>query len=171
MKNILNIISQKFGLTQTEIKSILFVLSILVFGIFARISKIHISDEKNQKFEYNFHDSLFNAIIKSKNSEDIQIKKSEKRVDSEAELYDFSNNKLDGKKQTSNYLKEHSININTAEKSILVLLPGIGPKTAEKIISLRNIKNGFKSLSELTEVKGIGQKKLNNIKKFLYLEN
>ncbi|MCB0750801.1 MAG: hypothetical protein KDC52_04955, partial [Ignavibacteriae bacterium] len=105
MKNILNIISQKFGLTQTEIKSILFVLSILVFGIFARISKIHISDEKNQKFEYNFHDSLFNAIIKSKNSEDIQIKKSEKRVDSEAELYDFSNNKLDGKKQTSNYLK------------------------------------------------------------------
>ncbi len=56
------------------------------------------------------------------------------------------------------------ININTATADELVLLPGIGPKTAEKIILLRKKKGGFKSLEELLEVKGIGPKKLEKIR-------
>jgi competence protein ComEA len=52
----------------------------------------------------------------------------------------------------------------------LIKLPGIGPKTAEKIIILRTQKGGFSRVDELTEVKGIGLKKLNKIKSFLFIE-
>jgi DNA uptake protein ComE-like DNA-binding protein len=43
-------------------------------------------------------------------------------------------------------------------------------KTAEKILILRNKKNGFRNINELTEVKGIGLKKFEKIKKYLILE-
>ncbi|NNG27245.1 MAG: helix-hairpin-helix domain-containing protein, partial [Ignavibacteriaceae bacterium] len=66
--------------------------------------------------------------------------------------------------------KEKSININKAGTNQLVSLPGIGEKTAEKIILLRDKRGGFKNLEELTDVKGIGEVKFNKIKKFLYIE-
>jgi competence protein ComEA len=67
-------------------------------------------------------------------------------------------------------LEEGSINLNTAGLNDLVKLPGIGEKTAEKIIQLRNERGGFKRLQELMDVKGIGEVKFNKIKKFLYIE-
>lgn len=48
------------------------------------------------------------------------------------------------------------ININTAPLPLLQLLPGIGEKTAEKIVAARP----FRTLEELDRVKGIGEKKL-----------
>ncbi|KAB2842986.1 MAG: helix-hairpin-helix domain-containing protein [Melioribacteraceae bacterium] len=63
-----------------------------------------------------------------------------------------------------------SININKAGIEILTTLPGIGLKTAEKIIALRDSKGGFKKLDELMEVKGIGAQKFNAIKKYLFIE-
>lgn len=56
------------------------------------------------------------------------------------------------------------ININTATKEDLDKLPGIGTTLAERIIEFR-IKNGpFKSIDDLQNVEGIGEKKLSNIK-------
>ena len=43
-------------------------------------------------------------------------------------------------------------------------------KTAKKIIELRDVRGGFSNLSELMDVKGIGEIKFNKIKKFLYIE-
>jgi competence protein ComEA len=50
------------------------------------------------------------------------------------------------------------------------MLPGIGEKTAEKIIELRTERGKFKKLDELMDVKGIGEVKFNKIKKFLYIK-
>lgn len=55
------------------------------------------------------------------------------------------------------------ININTSDKSSLMELPGIGEKTADKIINYRQ-ENPFKSIDDLKEVPGIGEKKFNELK-------
>jgi comEA protein len=52
------------------------------------------------------------------------------------------------------------ISINHATKSELEKLPGIGPALAERIIQYRESRKGFRSLNELTNVHGIGAKKL-----------
>lgn len=62
------------------------------------------------------------------------------------------------------------ISLNTATAEQLGGLPGIGPKTAEAIVQLRTQKGGsFKSLDELSEVKGIGEAKLAKLKPLLTL--
>jgi competence protein ComEA len=59
------------------------------------------------------------------------------------------------------------VNINTADKETLVLLPGIGPVAAEAILAYRKDNGNFKSIDELTKVKGIGDKTLEKLKPFL----
>jgi competence protein ComEA len=168
LRNLLNNISQKFGLTKAEINSIIFVLAIFVFGLGINLSKIELEEVNQQKFDYSFHDSLFKALENEKRNELITRQKKEKKVDSELELLDFSNTELDSKKET--VLFPSIINLNDADLETLIKLPGIGPKTAEKIIILRTQKGGFSNVDELTEVKGIGLKKLNKIKSFLFIE-
>ena len=51
------------------------------------------------------------------------------------------------------------------------MLPGIGTKTAQKIIDLRKTKGRFNKLEELYEVKGIGKTRFNKIEKFLYIDH
>lgn len=58
------------------------------------------------------------------------------------------------------------ININTAGLSELQELSGIGPKTAEKIISYRE-KNKFSSPEDIMNVNGIGEKTYEEIKDFI----
>lgn len=55
------------------------------------------------------------------------------------------------------------LNINNASKEQLEELPGIGPKTAEKIIEYRR-NNKFVTIEDLMEVSGIGEKKFEAIK-------
>jgi len=59
---------------------------------------------------------------------------------------------------------EDKVNINTATKEDLDKLPGIGPTLAERIIEFRTKNGPFKSIDDLQNVEGIGEKKLNNIK-------
>ncbi len=50
------------------------------------------------------------------------------------------------------------ININKATTELLQTIPGIGPATAEKIIEFRNSNGPFRSIEELMDVNGIGEK-------------
>jgi competence ComEA-like helix-hairpin-helix protein len=56
------------------------------------------------------------------------------------------------------------VNINTASSELLQTLPGIGPKTAERIIEYRETVSRFKSVDEIQNVKGIGPKRFERIK-------
>lgn len=59
------------------------------------------------------------------------------------------------------------ININQAPAGELVKLDGIGETKAAAIIRYRNENGGFKSVDELINVSGIGQKTLEKIRNFV----
>ncbi len=56
------------------------------------------------------------------------------------------------------------ININSADMYQLCRISGIGESTAEEIIAYRNKKGGFKSIEEIKNIKGIGDRKFEEIK-------
>lgn len=64
-----------------------------------------------------------------------------------------------------------SVNVNTATLDELTALPGIGEKRAQAIIDTRKQKGGFKSVDELTEVKGIGPANLEKLRPYLRAGN
>ena len=55
-------------------------------------------------------------------------------------------------------------NLNTASAQELTNLRGIGPKMAEAIIAYRESHGPFKSVEELVEVKGIGEKLMTSLR-------
>lgn len=56
------------------------------------------------------------------------------------------------------------VNINTATLTELQSLPRIGPSTAKKIVDYRNQNGYFKTINEITKIKGIGKKTFEKIK-------
>ena len=59
------------------------------------------------------------------------------------------------------------ININTATSEELQQVPGIGPVTAEKILTMRKSYGRFKSVDDLLAIKGLGKKRLEKMRKYL----
>ena len=55
------------------------------------------------------------------------------------------------------------INLNTATQAQLETLPGIGPTYAQAIIAERQARGGFKSVNELRNVRGIGDKRFSQL--------
>ncbi len=67
-------------------------------------------------------------------------------------------------KVSSSVAEEKIININTADAEELETLSGIGPATAAKIIEYREKVGIIRSVDELLNVSGIGEKKLEAIR-------
>ena len=59
------------------------------------------------------------------------------------------------------------IDINCSSREELVLVPGIGEKTADKILEQRGLNGSFRTLEELMLVKGIKEKRLEKLRKYL----
>jgi competence protein ComEA len=63
-----------------------------------------------------------------------------------------------------------TINVNTATTEELQLLPGVGEARAKAVIALRKQRGGFKSVDDLTLVKGIGDVALERMRPFVRTE-
>jgi comEA protein len=59
------------------------------------------------------------------------------------------------------------VNINTATAAELQVVPGIGPSTAAKILQMRKSYGAFKSVNELLAIRGLGQTRLDKMRKYL----
>jgi competence protein ComEA len=62
------------------------------------------------------------------------------------------------------------VNINSASLDELMVLPGIGPATARRILEKRAYSGGFTSVEQLTEVKWIGKVKLDKIRELVTVD-
>jgi len=59
------------------------------------------------------------------------------------------------------------LDLNRAALGDLLLLPGVGPKLAARIVEERERRGGFASVDQLAEVKGVGPKKLAQLRALL----
>lgn len=167
--NLLDKISKKTGFTNIELKVILFLTFTLIAGfIYKNFIKEQPVLNQAELFDYTVEDSLFFNPPGEKFNDSIQMNL-QKDVDYKQEVLDFNNRSF--KKSTKKTLPaENSINLNSAPLEDLMKLPGIGQKTAQSILDLRSKMGKFNKVDDLLKVKGIGKTKLNNIKKYIFIE-
>jgi competence protein ComEA len=67
------------------------------------------------------------------------------------------------------YAAQGVINVNTSTKEELMMLPGIGEKTASAIVAYRQASGPFKTIDDMTKIKGISKKKLDKLRPALVL--
>ncbi|MGV2999453.1 helix-hairpin-helix domain-containing protein [Streptococcus suis] len=63
--------------------------------------------------------------------------------------------------------KQGLVNLNTATEAELQTISGVGAKRAADIIAYREANGGFKSVDDLNNVSGIGDKTLENIRPYV----
>ena len=79
----------------------------------------------------------------------------------------FSTDRSFEEPKVSRESMDYRLDINTASKSQLMELPGIGEIMADRIIAYRAEHGDFSSIDGLLEVEGIGEKKLQQIEKLI----
>jgi competence protein ComEA len=65
------------------------------------------------------------------------------------------------------WLVGHKLDLNEATQSDLEAIAGVGPSLASAIVSARSERGRFTSLSELDEVRGVGEKTLAKLSRVL----
>lgn len=80
---------------------------------------------------------------------------------------DSGENVIENDESTGSSLK---INLNKATSEELQTINGVGPSLAEKIITYRNENGKFKSIEDLKNVSGIGDKKYESIKEYVFIK-
>ncbi len=80
---------------------------------------------------------------------------------------EFSEYKLETKAAG---IVDYKLSVNLSKAREFENLPGIGPSLAEKIIDYREKHGGFKQVSDLKKVRGIGAEKFKKIEPYLTIE-
>jgi competence ComEA-like helix-hairpin-helix protein len=111
------------------------------------------------------NDSIFAALSKRVINEDsLKFSIPEDSVVSKEKIAFTSENK---KAKT---LIPHSIPINKADEDVLVKLPGVGKVTAQRILTYRTRRGGFRNVREVMNIQGIGEKKFKEMEAYLRLD-
>lgn len=137
-------INEYFAFTKNEQKVFIFLSAVFLSGIAIKVYNTYVVPSSTNKFDYSAVDSVFR--------ERSQMLVGTAHADSQ------------------NIRVQKKININSATKSELMTLPGIGEATAERIILYREEKGVFKHINEMKNVKGIGEKKFDKLKPYIEVQ-
>lgn len=69
------------------------------------------------------------------------------------------------------HFRDGYLELNLADSLELIRLPGIGPALAGRILEVRAKRGRFSSLAELRQVKGIGEKRLSDLRGYLTIHH
>ena len=138
------------------IKSISFFIIVLI-SLYSFIYQINIFNLNNTKEIEISIDGIKYKTLLGKQIKDINID-----IDSYDENYVFGN-----KEEIFLNKNKDRISINRGDINELIKLPGIGIKTALKIIEYREKFGNFSSIEEIKNVSGIGDKKYEKIKELI----
>lgn len=136
--------------TKEEISILFFLLLFTMAGILLKNFKSIFLTSSSIQFENTDIDSILVAVFNQEKVENIDLDR-----------------KINFKKE----LKKKSINLNRATVEELSQLPGIGEKTALKIIEYRKKYGGFKKLEDLMKIERIGPNLFEKIKDYLIITN
>jgi len=144
-------ISQKFNFknffTKEEVSVLVFLIFFTLVGIAFRIYHTYLrEDEAKIQFEKTDIDSILVAVFSEEKVEKSEIISSNKKEEP---------------------LKKKSVNLNKASIEELKRLPGIGEKTAQKIVEYRNNYGGFKKIEDVMKVERIGPNLFEKIKDYI----
>jgi len=155
-----------FGISRAELTAALFVISCLFLASVIKLVFYFVSSD-SRPFEQS--QRLFLCLDSIAEAEKVYYTGTDINDEPMPELVtDFNKNtksqeKIFKKLDSSSTVR---IDINNASKLELMSIPGIGAKTALKIINRRKEKR-FTKADELLDIKGIGTKKLEIIKKYI----
>lgn len=170
----MNKLMKLFSFTKSETRVILFIVSVLVAGYSIKHLKQIYGSSSGAPYDFSESDSLFkqrsgNVRTEGKKQTETNTSSSGYVKDLNLSASEDSLYKSIREKETnySDSTGENIININTAGKNELINLPGIGEAIADRIISYRNEKKGFRKKEELMNVSGIGKKKFDKLKNYV----
>lgn len=128
---------------------------------------------------FNYNQEKYDALTAEFEKRSVQLHQEQKELEqkynpdltvSETETPDHPDNDEMEKPGQNDPVAVEIININTATSQQLQSLDGIGEAYAQRIIEYREANGVFDSIDELVNVKGIGEKRLENIRPFIKLE-
>ena len=137
-------LQEYFAFTKNEQKVFLFLALVFLAGVAIKIYNAYVIPPAARQFDYAQTDSLF-------------IERSKILLN-------------DSVAAAGGAIVHRSLNLNTATKTELMMLPGIGDATAERILLYREEKGSFKSANELKNIKGIGEKKFEKLKPYIEVQ-
>jgi len=113
---------------------------------------------------------LLGLVINYFDSERIASEQKEKIIAVFDSIAIASEQKFEGPFPLAGDKKNEIVNINRASVLQLRKIPGIGLKTASAIIEYRNSSGTFSKTSDITNVRGIGQKKFELFKEHIKIK-
>ncbi len=146
-----------FYLSKSERRALLLISLIIITAILLEWFKPHQIHKKI--YDYSLQDSLFRALSAQSAASTENVAKESTALTAVSPFTQY--------RKKNRPLQSKSININRAKKEELTRLPRIGPKIAERIIAYRKLNGPFKTIDEIKEVKGIGDKTFQKLAPFI----
>ena len=167
---------------QNFVSIFFFILASLILSSILKnikTKKTNLNIRKCKPFRLMYHNLPYLICIDDKNSIGSYLE----RLGIQTDLPDFEKNRVINEGQTC-FVKEQNpvssvycrkmspyfrlkfgmkININTANRYELALLPNIGLKKADRIIEFRTQFHKFKNTNDLKKIKGIGKQTIKEI--------
>lgn len=151
---------------------LIFILSIFILTS-AKFTSYSIQEAKEKEITVSIsgcvvHSGDYNLTVYSTLQDLLDLANLQTECD--ISMYNLSMPLKDGDVIEIPYKNESiKVSINSSSIEELCLLPGIGEKTAQKIIDYRSENGLFQNIEDITNVSGIGDAKFQKIKEYICL--